>query len=124
MRIQIIAVGQKMPSWVNDGYHEYAKRLGPEMPLELVEIPAGKRGKNANIEKLISAEGKASIKAAGKNDFIVALDVKGKRLSTQQMAQELTRFQHQGRDLSIFIGGPEGLAPDCIKIAQIGRAHV
>jgi len=118
MRIRIIAVGQKMPAWVNDGYLEYAKRLGADMPLELVEIPAGKRGKNADIKKLISREGEASITAVGKNDFIIALDVKGKRLGTEQMAKELANFQHQGRDLSIFIGGPEGLAPDCIQAAH------
>lgn len=119
MRIRIIAVGQKMPDWVSSAYQEYAKRLSNDLPLELVEIPAGKRSKNAAIDKLLMQEGKQSLAATGKNDRIIALDVKGKRLSTEAMAQHLANFQQEGRHLSLLIGGPEGLAPICRETAEL-----
>ena len=47
MRLRLIAVGSRMPKWVEEGWHEYAKRLPSELALELVEIPLNTRGKNA-----------------------------------------------------------------------------
>ena len=118
MLIRIIAVGQKMPSWVNTAFNEYDKRLVSDIRLKLIEIPAGKRSKNSNTQKLILQEGKLSLAATGKNDFIVAMDVKGRRHTTESMAQEISNFQNQGRNLSLIIGGPEGLAPDCLQAAH------
>ncbi len=119
MRIKIIAVGQKMPSWVNSGYQEYAKRLGTDITLQLVEIPAGKRSKNADIGKLIAREGKLSLASVGKNDCIIAMDVLGKHLSTEAMAQQLATFQQEGHNISLLVGGPEGLAPACLEAARL-----
>lgn len=119
MRIKIIAVGQKMPSWVSSGYQEYAKRLGTDIALQLVEIPAGKRSKNADTGKLITQEGKLSLAAVGKNDCIIAMDVLGKHLSTEAMAQQLATFQQEGHNVSLLIGGPEGLAPACLEAARL-----
>ncbi len=51
MNIHLIAVGEKMPRWVQDGYSEYAKRLPTECTLRLIEVPAGKRGKNADVAR-------------------------------------------------------------------------
>ena len=53
MRLRLIAVGSRMPKWVEEGWHEYAKRLPSELALELVEIPLNTRGKNADVARLI-----------------------------------------------------------------------
>lgn len=115
MLIKLIAIGQKMPSWINEGYQEYAKRLPKEMRLDLIEIPAGKRGKNADIERIIHKEGELSLAALKPQDWAIALDVTGKRFTTETYALRLQHHQREGHNLAIFIGGPEGLAPACLE---------
>jgi len=66
MKIQLIAVGTKMPKWVEEGFQEYKRRFPHDMPLELVEIPAGKRGKNADIARILQKEGEAMLAAVPK----------------------------------------------------------
>lgn len=118
MKIKLIAVGTKMPSWVSEGYNEYAKRLNQDIQLELIEVPAGKRGKKADLVRIKEKEGELMLAATAPQDSIIALDVKGKALSTEQMAEALSQLMREGRHVSLYIGGPEGLAPDCLKKAD------
>ncbi|MBL4830971.1 MAG: 23S rRNA (pseudouridine(1915)-N(3))-methyltransferase RlmH [Aliivibrio sp.] len=118
MKLQLIAVGNKMPKWVEDGYKEYSRRFPKDMPLELIEIPAGKRGKNADIARILQKEGEAMLAAVPKGNRIVTLDIPGKRWDTGQLAQQLDSWKLDGRDVSILIGGPEGLSPACKAIAN------
>jgi len=113
MRLQLIATGTKMPSWVESGFQEYARRFPPEMPLELVEIAAGKRTKKADINRLTDAEGEKMLQAVNKQARIVTLEVGGKPWSTQKLSQRLEHWQQDGRDVSFLIGGPEGLSTEC-----------
>ena len=115
MKIQLIAVGTKMPDWVEKGYLEYARRFPKEMQLELLEINAGKRGKNADIKRILKKEGELTLEAIPKGNKIVTLEVTGKSWTTEQLANEMTKWQHDGRNISLLIGGPEGLAPECIQ---------
>lgn len=118
MRIRLIAVGQKMPDWVSTGYQTYAKRFPADCQLELIEINAGKRGKNADIVRILRQEGEAMLAAVGKGDRIVTLEVTGKSWTTPQLAQRLETWLMDGRDVSLLVGGPEGLAPECIAAAD------
>ena len=77
MKITLIAVGTKMPAWVTTGFEEYQRRFPKDMPFELIEIPAGKRGKNADIKRILEQEGKAMLAACGKGK-VVTLDIPGK----------------------------------------------
>ena len=120
MKIQLVAVGTKMPAWVETGYKEYTRRFPKDMPFELLEINAGKRGKNADIKRILELEGVKTMQAIPKGNRIVTLEVTGKPWTTEQLAVELDKWKHDGRDVSLLIGGPEGLAPECI--AEIGRA--
>lgn len=74
MKLQLVAVGTKMPARVETGFTEYLRRFPKDMPFELVEIPAGKRGKNADIKRILEKEGEQMLAAAGKNR-IVTLDI-------------------------------------------------
>jgi len=118
MLIHLLAVGSRMPGWVQEGFNEYAKRMPSESKIKLVEIAAGKRGKNSDIKRLTQQEGEKMLAAIPKNAKVIALDVLGKALSTQELAQELKAWQGSGQDIAILIGGPEGLAEDCLKKAQ------
>ena len=109
MHIHLIAVGEKLPRWVQQGYSEYAKRLPAECALRLVEIPAGKRGKNADITRTVRDESKRILAAVPKGATVVALEVGGRSWSTEQLAQQLDDWMGRGQDLALLVGGPDGL---------------
>ena len=118
MLIHLIAVGTRMPGWVEEGFTEYVKRMPVESKVKLIEIAAGKRGKNSDIKRLTQQEGEKMLAAIPKGAKIIALDVLGKACSTEELALELKSWQSSGYDVAILIGGPEGLAEDCLKKAQ------
>ncbi len=118
MRIRLIAVGTKMPDWVEQGYGEYAKRLPRDCTVELVELPLGPRGKSSSPAVAMEREGQAMMAAIGKGDRVIALDVKGKAWSTEQLAQNMDEWRMSGANYSLLIGGPDGLAPECLALAE------
>jgi 23S rRNA (pseudouridine1915-N3)-methyltransferase len=118
MKIQLVCVGTKMPDWVETGVVEYQKRLPRDFELLITEIPLATRGKGADIARAMAKEGEACLRAVGKGDYVVALDVKGKALSTEQLAEQLRQIRDGGRNLSLLVGGPDGLAPDCLSGAD------
>lgn len=107
-----------MPAWVAQGYAEYARRLPADCALRLVEIPAGKRGKGADIVRITQQEGEKMLAAVPKWARVVALDVKGRPWSTEVLSRELDAWRHDGRDVALLVGGPEGLAPECVARAE------
>ena len=107
MRAHLIAVGERMPAWVQNGYAEYAKRLSRELPLELIEVAA----KSRDPARAMSEEGTALLAAIPKGAHVVALDGRGKPWSSEELAQQLARWRMQGKDLAFLIGGADGFAP-------------
>ncbi len=118
MRIRIIAVGTKMPEWVEQGYAEYAKRMPRDCVVEMVELPLAQRTKNTDIAKAMEKEGEAMLAAIGKNEQVIVLDVKGKPWSTEQLAENLAGWKMSGTNYCLLIGGPDGLAPACLALAS------
>ena len=118
MRLRILAIGTKMPDWVEAGCNEYLKRLPPELRIEVVELPLGKRGKGADIQRAIMREGEAMLKAIGERDQVIALEVQGKSWSTGDLAVNLQHWQGSGDNVSLLVGGPDGLAPACLARAD------
>lgn len=118
MKLQLIAVGTKMPDWVQTGFMDYLHRFPKDMPFELIEIPAGKRGKNADIKRILEKEGELMLAAAGKGNRIVTLDIPGEKWDTPKLANQLENWKQDGRNVSLLIGGPEGLAPACKEAAM------
>ena len=118
MKLILIAVGSKMPAWVQSGYDEYSRRFPRDMPLELIEIVPGKRGKNADIKRILELEGEKMLAAVPKGSRIVTLEVTGANWSSPMLAGKLTDWQRDGRDVCLLVGGPEGLAPACIAASE------
>ncbi len=112
MKARLIATGERAPAWVAQGFGEYQKRLSHWLPLELVEIEPGLRGKGRDPQRAIEDEGRRVLAALPKNARVIALDVPGRQLSSEQLAMRLEFWRSQGRDLAFLIGGPEGHAPD------------
>jgi len=118
MRIKLLAVGTKMPSWVTQGYNEYAKRLPREMALELVELPLGVRGKNADVQRAILKESDALLSHIDKTDHVIALEVKGQNWTTEKLALNMERWQMDGLTVVLLVGGPDGLSAACRERAN------
>lgn len=118
MQIHLIAVGDRMPRWVQDGYDEYARRLPAECALRLIEVPAGRRGKNADIARILRDETGRVLAAVPKDADVVALEVEGRAWSTEQLATRLDGWMNSGRDLALLVGGPEGLGGEARAAAR------
>ena len=118
MKARLVAVGEGAPAWVADGFAEYRKRLSHWLPLELVEIAPGLRGKGRDAARATHEEGARVLAALPKNALVVALDGRGKPWSSEQLAQRLEHWRAQGRDLAFLIGGPEGHAPEVLSAAH------
>lgn len=117
MKIKIISVGHKMPSWVEQACAEYIKRMPRETSVELIEIKPDKRAAGKNSRVVQEAEAKRILEACGK-DYIVALDERGAEVTTLQLADRIKQWLGNGRDVSLLIGGADGLHPDLKKSAD------
>lgn len=115
MKIRLIAAGTKMPAWVEAGVKEYSRRLPRDFQLSITEIPLGARGKSADVQRAIRKEGEAMLAALTRNDYTVALDVQGRALSTEALADRVEQIREQGQDLALLVGGPDGLAAECLQ---------
>ncbi|WP_179401747.1 23S rRNA (pseudouridine(1915)-N(3))-methyltransferase RlmH [Burkholderia guangdongensis] len=119
MKLHILAVGHKMPGWIAEGFDEYAKRMPPELRIELREIKPELRSGGRSAESVMAAE-KTKIEAAlPKNARIVALDERGRDWTTMQLAQALPGWQQDGRDVAFVIGGADGLDPELKNRADL-----
>jgi 23S rRNA (pseudouridine1915-N3)-methyltransferase len=114
MQIHLISIGNRMPSWVQQGYDEYAKRLPRECELVLKEISPGKRTKNSDIARIVKDEGERMAAAIPQSTHIVTLDIPGKPWTTPELAAAMQRWLESGQTIALMVGGPEGLA-DAIK---------
>src|SRR5512137_2076575 len=110
MLMRLVAAGTRMPGWVDAAVADYAGRLRGDYRLEVVEIELGKRGAG-DVRRAIEVEGERMLTAAGPRAALVALQVGGTALSTEQVARLLEERARLGEPLAFCIGGPDGLAP-------------
>lgn len=118
MKARLVAVGEKAPGWVAEGFAEYQKRLSHWLPLELAEVAPGLRGKGRDAARAMADEGGRVLAALPRGAWVVALDGRGRAHSSEQLAQRLEVWRQQGRDLAFLIGGPEGHAPEVMAAAH------
>ena len=118
MRLRLIAAGTRMPDWVTAGYADYATRIGPDIRLELVEIPVTRRGRNADAARMRAEEGRRMLAAIDSRTFVTALDVTGAAMDTPAVSAWLAARMRDGRDLALLVGGPDGLDPACLERAE------
>ncbi len=109
MRVRILAVGTRMPGWVTTAYEDYTRRMRKDMRVDLEDIPVG-RVKADEEKRLLERIG---------DDYLVALDERGKSLTTLQLAKWLGERQQDGRNLTFVIGGPDGLGPNVLLKAAL-----
>jgi 23S rRNA (pseudouridine1915-N3)-methyltransferase len=115
MRLKIMAVGTRMPNWVSEACDDYSRRLPRELRIDWHEIPLGKRGRGQAVARAVAAESVAMLAVITAAERVVALEVKGRAWSTPDLARQLTHWQMDGRDVTLLVGGPDGLGEACVE---------
>lgn len=110
MKLLVVAVGTRMPGWVEEGFNEFARRMPRDLPLQLVEVKAEPRTTGKTIEAMMSAEAGRIEAALPTRVRRVILDEHGRNLTTLELAQRLAQWQSLGDDVALIVGGPDGLA--------------
>ena len=118
VKCRLIAAGTRLPDWVNSGFREYQKRLRSPLTLELQEIPVATRRAGENPQRAIQREGADMLAALRKDDYVVALEITAKTMTTEQLSAWLAERMRDGRPLALLIGGPDGLSPPCLERAD------
>jgi 23S rRNA (pseudouridine1915-N3)-methyltransferase len=119
MRLRLIAVGTRMPEWVDSGFSDYWRRLRGSWKLELIELPTASRRESGG-EGIAARNGEARRiqTLLTPRDFVVALDERGEQRSTLELGRWLEERRGSGQDLAFIIGGPDGLAEEVLARAQ------
>ncbi len=118
MKLQIIAVGNKMPGWIKTGFEEYAKRMPKDVRIELSEIKPESRTTGKTAEQMMAAEAQRIQAALPASSLPVILDEHGKQATTLQLAEKMTHWMHSGQDVALIIGGADGLHPNIKQQAR------
>ena len=112
MQIDLIAVGKKMPAWIESGFKEYKKRLPKNINFKLIEINPAIRSKNNSADNYKQKEQENIISALAANSLIIALDEKGKSISSTKLAKKLQTWNDENQHISLIIGGADGLSDE------------
>lgn len=118
MQMHLLAAGTRLPAWINEGFNDYATRLPPECRLILKEIPLGASRRSGDSVKAVAEEGARMAASIPDGAHVIALDVRGQAFGTEVLADKLNRWLQDGRNLALLVGGPDGLAPECLKRAE------
>jgi len=118
MRIRVIAAGTRLPAWIDAGYTEYARRMPPEAPMELQEIAVSRGAAQGAAGRAIKTEGTKMLAAIPPKSWVVALDVTGRTVDTPALSKWWATRLRDGREVAFLIGGPDGLAPECLTRAD------
>jgi 23S rRNA (pseudouridine1915-N3)-methyltransferase len=129
LKLLLLAVGQRQPAWADAAYAEFAKRFPPELRLELTAVKAEPRG-SKTAEQLMAAEAARLEAAVPKGARRVVLDEHGTRLTTVQLAARMKAWMGDGRDVALFVGGPDGLdaslkqgADETLRLSDLTLPH-
>lgn len=129
MKLYIIAVGHKMPDWVETAFKEYTKRMPREAQIELVELKPGQRS-GSSVEKAMETERDRILAALPAGCRKIILDERGAAWTTMKLAERLKGWQQDGRDVAFVIGGADGLhaevkrqADDLIQLSALTMPH-
>jgi len=119
MQFDLIAIGKRMPAWVDSAFTEYSKRLPKKMNFNLIEITSAVRSKNTNSEQLKKIEEKKINASIANNSLVIVLDEKGKSISSRELSIKLQTWIDNQQHVSILIGGTDGLSSSIKNKADV-----
>lgn len=118
MTIHLLALGTRLPTWIQAGFDSYAKRLQKPWDLHLHEIPLPKRTEKTNAAIIREMEGTLLLAKMPKEAYFVALDERGPQWSTVILAKQIARWMRDSPTLYLGIGGPDGFSDACLSRAN------
>lgn len=118
MKLLIVSVGHKMPSWISEGYDEYAKRMPREAKIELIELKPEPRTTGKTVEQIMEIEAQRILSALPNNCFKIALDERGAQPTTIKLAEQMKAWLAGGQDIAFVIGGADGLHASVKQVAD------
>jgi 23S rRNA (pseudouridine1915-N3)-methyltransferase len=118
LKCRLIAAGTRLPEWINMGFEDYRRRLRTPLVLELHEIAVASRRAGEDAKRAVHREGMDMLALIGRDDYVVALEIGAKTMSTEQLSAWLQERLRAARPLALLIGGPDGLAPECRERAD------
>ncbi len=119
MHIRLIAVGDRQPAWVDEAFGSYAKRLPVQWKFGLEPVATAVRAVESDPRKAVELEGQRVLRKLKPAERVVALDERGKQLSSSELSGTLADWQRDGRDVALVIGGPDGLSEECLGRAGL-----
>ena len=111
MQLHLLAVGKRLPAWIDAAVEDYARRLPRALGFRLIEISPARRTKNGHAGHYRQQE-RARIEAATGGGLVIAFDEAGKTISSRGLAAELQGWQAHNCSISLIIGGADGLCAD------------
>ncbi len=130
MLIRVLAVGTRMPAWVQQAVDDYGARMPPEIRIEWKEVRAEARSSRESAATWMAREAQRIRAALPGQATLVALDEQGSDLDTRAFAERLQRWQRAARPIAMLIGGPDGLdpalkaeAPERIRLSSLTLPH-
>jgi 23S rRNA (pseudouridine1915-N3)-methyltransferase len=130
VKLIVVAVGHRMPAWVEAGFDDYARRMPRELSLELIEVKAESRNSGKSAGVMMEAEATRVETALPARCRRVVLDECGAELTSTALAQRLEQWQRDGEDVAFIVGGPDGLAPslkasahEAIRLSSLTLPH-
>lgn len=118
MEIRLLAIGTRMPAWVNDGFNDYAKRFGSDCKLTVREIPSPRKSRSEAARRVVLQEGQQLLAAVPADAYLIALDPQGKQHTTEAVSRKLDDWFQQYRTVALMIGGADGLSADCLAASR------
>jgi 23S rRNA (pseudouridine1915-N3)-methyltransferase len=130
LQLFVVAVGHRMPAWVEAGFDEFARRMPRELPLQLVEVKAEPRTSGKTVDAMMTAEAARIEAALPPRCRRVILDERGADLTTVALSRKLEAWQGEGQDVALIVGGPDGLSPafkatahEAIRLSSLTLPH-
>jgi len=118
MKIYLITIGQRMPNWVDEAFNEYCKRLPNDYALILKTLPTAKRSKATDKQRIVAKESKSLLANCPDHTYRIALDRQGKQIDSQNIATALKSWHDQSQNITLLIGGPEGISTATLQQAD------
>jgi len=123
LKLHVLAIGHKPPAWVAAGFEDYARRMPREARIELTELKPAARGRptlsTASVARVLAEEKSRMLAVLAPGCVRIALDQRGKPLSTADLAGKLRLWLQEGRDVAFMIGSADGLHPDLKDAADL-----